>query len=143
MFIDTEGTFRAARISSIEQKYGMDANETLDNIAVARAHNTNEQTDLLTTAAALISEVRFSVLIVDSAMHLYRIDYTGRDELADRQQHLARFLRNLQRLADGFGVAIVITNQVYLKSMVVLPCLILTPKSLPEDISWLMLHVQN
>lgn len=29
-----------------------------------------------------------------------------------RQVHLGRFLRSLQRLADEFGVAIVITNQV-------------------------------
>ena len=42
----------------------------------------------------------FSVLIVDSAMALYRTDYAGRGELAARQAHLAQFLRQLQRLAD-------------------------------------------
>ncbi|RWS24880.1 DNA repair protein rhp51-like protein [Leptotrombidium deliense] len=36
----------------------------------------------------------------------------GRGELANRQMHLARFLRMLQRLADEFGVAVVVTNQV-------------------------------
>lgn len=36
----------------------------------------------------------------------------GRGELSARQQHLARFLRMLLRLADEFGVAVVITNQV-------------------------------
>lgn len=29
-----------------------------------------------------------------------------------RQVHLGRFLRSLQRLADEFGVAVVVTNQV-------------------------------
>lgn len=43
---------------------------------------------------------------------LYRTDYSGRGELSARQQHLARFLRMLLRLADEFGVAVVITNQV-------------------------------
>ena len=52
------------------------------------------------------------MLIVDSATALYRTDYVGRSELAARQMHLARFLRMLQRLADEFGVAVVITNQV-------------------------------
>jgi len=40
------------------------------------------------------------VLIVDSAMALYRTDYSGRGELSARQMHLARFLRMLLRLAD-------------------------------------------
>lgn len=43
---------------------------------------------------------RYSLLIVDSAMALYRTDYSGRGELSARQNHLARFLRMLLRLAD-------------------------------------------
>ncbi|KAI8085884.1 DNA repair protein RAD51 [Gilbertella persicaria] len=112
LFIDTENTFRTSRISSIAQRYSLDAEETLDNIAYARAFNTDHQTSLLIQAAAMMSEARFSVLIVDSAMHLYRTDFAGRGELAARQTHLAQFLRQLQRLADEFGVAVVITNQV-------------------------------
>ena len=50
-------------------------------------------------------------MIVDSATALYRTDYSGRGELSARQMHLARFLRMLLRLADEFGVAVVITNQ--------------------------------
>jgi hypothetical protein len=47
---------------------------------------------------------------------LHRTDYTGRGELANRQQHLGLFLRALQRLADEFGVAVVVTNQVWFPS---------------------------
>ena len=36
----------------------------------------------------------------------------GRGELAARQNHLGKFLRGLQRLADEFGVAVLVTNQV-------------------------------
>lgn len=36
----------------------------------------------------------------------------GRGELNTRQINLGRFLRGLQRLADQYGVAVVITNQV-------------------------------
>merc|ERR1712098_1015588 len=39
-------------------------------------------------------------------------DYSGRGELSARQMHLARFLRMLLRLADAFGVAVMVTNQV-------------------------------
>lgn len=55
---------------------------------------------------------RFSLIIVDSVTSLYRTDYSGRGELSARQMHLAKFLRSLMRLADEFGVAVVVTNQV-------------------------------
>ncbi|KVI12223.1 DNA recombination and repair protein Rad51, C-terminal, partial [Cynara cardunculus var. scolymus] len=54
----------------------------------------------------------FALMIVDSATALYRTDFSGRGELSARQMHLAKFLRSLQKLADEFGVAVVITNQV-------------------------------
>ena len=82
----------------------------LDNVAYARAHNTDQQNKLLLQAAALMAENRFALLVVDSATGLYRTDYSGRGELSARQMHLAKFLRTLQRIADEFGVAVVITN---------------------------------
>jgi DNA repair protein RAD51 len=60
----------------------------------------------------MMSESRYAMVVVDSATALYRTDYSGRAELAPRQMHLARFLRMLLRLADEFGVAVVLTNQV-------------------------------
>lgn len=60
-----------------------------------------------------MSESRFALLIVDSATALYRTDFSGRGELSARQTHLARFLRTLLRLADEFGVAVVVTNVFY------------------------------
>ena len=60
----------------------------------------------------MMSESRYAMCIVDSATALYRTDFSGRGELSARQQHLARFLRMLLRLADEYGVAVVVTNQV-------------------------------
>lgn len=59
-----------------------------------------------------MAENRFALMIIDSATALYRTDYSGIGELSSRQMHLAKFLRTLQRIADEFGVAVVITNQV-------------------------------
>ncbi|GJJ78382.1 DNA repair protein RAD51 [Entomortierella parvispora] len=112
LYIDTEGTFRPERLLSIAERYGMNGEEVLENVAYARAYNTDHQMNLLVQAAAMMSESRFALLIVDSATSLYRTDFSGRGELSARQMHMARFLRNLQRLADEFGVAVVITNQV-------------------------------
>ncbi|KAI8996902.1 Rad51-domain-containing protein [Pilobolus umbonatus] len=111
LYIDTEGTFRPSRVLSVATRFGLDSETSLNNIAYARAYNSEHQSDLLMKASAMMSESRFSLLIVDSAISLYRTEYCGRGELSARQMHLGRFLRNLQRIADEFGVAVVITNQ--------------------------------
>jgi DNA repair protein RAD51 len=112
LYIDTEGTFRPERLVAVAERYGLDGAAVLDNVAYARAYNSDHQTQLLLQAAAMMVESRYALLIVDSATALYRTDYSGRGELSARQMHMARFLRTLLRLADEFGVAVVITNQV-------------------------------
>lgn len=112
MYIDTEGTFRPERLIAIAERFKLDGAQVLDNIAYARAYNTDHQTQLLVQAASMMSESRYALIIVDSATALYRTDYSGRGELSARQMHLAKFLRMLLRLADEFGVAVLITNQV-------------------------------
>jgi len=112
LYIDTEGTFRPERCLAIAERYDLNGEDVLDNIAYARAYNSDHQFKLLSQAAEMMSKSRFALLVVDSATALYRTDYSGRAELADRQMHLAKFLRQLMRLADEFGIAVVITNQV-------------------------------
>ncbi|CAM9702109.1 unnamed protein product [Heterosigma akashiwo] len=112
MYIDTEGSFRPENIVKVAERFGLNADEVLDNIACARAHNSEQQMELLKHASAMMAEDRFALLIVDSATALFRTDYCGRGELSERQMQLAQFLRQLQRMADEFGIAIVITNQV-------------------------------
>ncbi|XP_050726587.1 DNA repair protein RAD51 homolog A-like [Eriocheir sinensis] len=112
LYIDTEGTFRPERLVATAQRYQLQEADVLDNVAYARAYNSDHQSTLLIQAAAMMAESRYALCIVDSAMALYRTDYAGRGELSARQMHLARFLRMLLRLADEFGVAVVITNQV-------------------------------
>ncbi|MFC2143783.1 DNA repair and recombination protein RadA, partial [Candidatus Aenigmatarchaeota archaeon] len=52
------------------------------------------------------------IIIVDSLTSAFRADYTGRGNLANRQQRLNRHLHKLQRLADVNNLAIYVTNQV-------------------------------
>lgn len=112
LYIDTEGTFRPERLEPISRRFNLNHDQVLDNIAYARAYNSDHQTALLAQASAMMAESRYALLIVDSATALYRTDFSGRGELSARQMHLARFLRTLLRLADEFGVAVVISNQV-------------------------------
>jgi len=112
LYIDTEGTFRPERLLAVAERYGLQGSDVLDNVAYARAYNSDHQMTLLTQAAAMMSESRYAVVVVDSATACYRTDYSGRGELSARQMHLAQFLRGLLKLADEFGVAVVLTNQV-------------------------------
>lgn len=49
--------------------------------------------------------------IVDSVMALFRVDFSGRGELADRQQKLAQLMSRLQKISEEYNVAVFITNQ--------------------------------
>jgi DNA repair protein RAD51 len=112
MYIDTEGTFRPERIVEIAARYGIEPDDALENVTFARAHSADQQMQLLEQAAAIMAETKYSLLVVDSATALLRTEFSGRGELAERQQLLGKYLRRLQKLADEFGVAVVMTNQV-------------------------------
>lgn len=112
MYIDSEGTFRPERLKAIATRFELDDEEALENVSYARAYNSDHQLQLLHQACALMAETRYALLVVDSATALYRTDFQGRGELAARQQHMGQFLRYLQRMADEFGCAVLITNQV-------------------------------
>ncbi len=112
MYIDTEGTFRPERIVQIAERFGVDATSCLDNIAYAKANNTEHQQELLVAAGALLAQDHFSLILVDSATNLFRTEFEGRGELSARQMALGKFLRHLAKLANEFGVAVVVSNQV-------------------------------
>lgn len=112
MFIDTEGTFRPEKLKPIADRFGVDADECLDNVSYARAFTHEQQMNLIQQAAVLLSEDQYRVLILDSATALYRVDFSGRGELAERQQVLAQMMAALSKIAAEFNVAVFITNQV-------------------------------
>jgi DNA repair protein RAD51 len=58
LYIDTEGTFRPVRLLAVAERYGLNGEEVLDNVAYARAYNVDHQHQLLTAASALMSESR-------------------------------------------------------------------------------------
>lgn len=112
VFIDTENTFRPERIEQLAAALELDPKEVLKNIYVARAYNSDHQILLVEKVKDLIKEKNVRLLVIDSLTSLFRSDYSGRGELAPRQQKLNRHLHNIQRLSELNNVAIYITNQV-------------------------------
>ncbi|CAJ1371149.1 unnamed protein product [Effrenium voratum] len=102
VYMDTEGTFRPDRIRQIAEAKGVSAEAAMDNIIYARVYTSEHLEQLLVEAASLMvkDEDRFALVIVDSIMGGFRVDYSGRGELSERQQKLARVLNKLQKVSE-------------------------------------------
>ncbi len=113
VFIDTEGTFRPARIKQIAEGIGADPDKVLKNILVARAFNSDHQMLLLEKVGEMIKNGEpIKLVIVDSLTAHFRAEYAGRGQLADRQQKLNRYMHDLMKLAETHNLAVYVTNQV-------------------------------
>ncbi len=115
LYIDTEGTFRPERAKAMAEAVGLDPHEALKKIYVARAYNSDHQMILVEKAQEIIPEKNIKLIIVDSLTAHFRAEYVGRGKLAERQQKLNRHIHTLQRLADAYNLAVVVTNQVMAK----------------------------
>ncbi|GAV52797.1 hypothetical protein ZYGR_0AI00790 [Zygosaccharomyces rouxii] len=111
-YIDTEGTFRPERIKQIAERYELDPEACLENVSYARALNSEHQMELVEQLGEELSTGQYRLVIVDSIMANFRVDYSGRGELNERQQKLNQHLFRLNRLSEEFNVAVFMTNQV-------------------------------
>jgi len=112
LFIDSEATFRPERIMQMAEALGLDTKKVLKNIYVARAFNSDHQIVLAEQAKDIIKEKDIRLMIIDSITSHFRSDYSGRGELAPRQQKLNRHLHALQKMSEVYNMAVYITNQV-------------------------------
>jgi len=113
IYIDTENTFRPDRLRPIADRFNLDQEAVLDNVLYSRAYTSEQQMELLDFVCAKFHEEPgiFKLLVVDSVMALFRVDFSGRGELAERQQSLAQMLSKLQKISEEYNVAVLITNQ--------------------------------
>jgi hypothetical protein len=112
IYIDSENSFRPERVTQIAKRFGLDVDTVLKNIYVARAYNAEHQMILAEKAAEMIKERNAKLVIVDSLTSQFRSEYIGRGTLAERQQKLNKHMRTLQKTAELYNVALLVTNQV-------------------------------
>lgn len=114
VFIDTENTFRPERVKQMAEAAGLNPDEVLKKIMVARAYTSDHQMLLVEKVGELIKNENMPVklVIVDSLTSLFRSEYTGRGTLAVRQQKINRHMHALQKASDLYNLAIYVTNQV-------------------------------
>jgi DNA repair protein RadA len=113
VYIDTEGTFRPDRIKQIAEAIGANPEKILKNIFVARAFNSDHQILLIEKIGEMIKDGEpVKLVVIDSLTAHFRAEYSGRGQLADRQQKLNRYLHNLMKIAEQYNLAVYVTNQV-------------------------------
>eukprot|EP00795_Rhopilema_esculentum_P008931 gene8931-16561_t len=96
-------TVRPDRLRAIADRFNLDQDAMLENVLYVRAYTSEHQYEILDCVAAKFHEEPgiFKLLIIDSIMALFRVDFCGRGELADRQQKLAQMLSRLQKISEG------------------------------------------
>jgi len=114
VFIDTENTFRPERLIELAKGAGLNPEQVLENVKIARAYNSDHQMLLTEKVGDLITKqgLNVKVVIVDSLTAHFRAEFIGRGTLAERQQKLNKHMHELLRVADKYNVLVYVTNQV-------------------------------
>ncbi|TAQ84185.1 hypothetical protein B7494_g7485 [Chlorociboria aeruginascens] len=115
--IDTEGTFRPERIAEVAERFGGQftphlRGQSLTTKMMQELTSNEMQMEMLENLAIQFATNEYRLLIIDSVMALYRTDFVGRGELADRQAALGAFLRRAAQMAEEFNICVFMTNQV-------------------------------
>jgi len=82
---------------------------------VLQPSNSEHLSDTIGTLSAKFAQDNsYKLVIVDSILALFRIDYEA-NELADRQRNVNRFLTDLLAMAQQWNIAVMITNKVIVR----------------------------
>ena len=116
VYIDTENTFRPERITQLADGVGLNNEDALNRIMVARAYNSDHQMLLAEKIDSLITDgKKIRLVVVDSLTSHFRAEFIGRGTLAERQQKLNRHMHALSKLASSYNLCVYVTNQVMAK----------------------------
>lgn len=105
VYIDTEGGFSPERFLQMSDE------EALDRLLYREASSFEEQIEVVKELEELEID-NLGVIIVDSAVSLYRLNVNG-DNASEVNQKLSQQLSTLSKMAREYDIPIVVTNQVY------------------------------
>lgn len=89
IFIDTQGTFRTDRIVSITTRFNYDIETALDQITCVRVYSSDQLICVLFQRSALMAQTKYSLLIIDNAIILFRREYSNVADIQKRPRNLA------------------------------------------------------
>lgn len=113
VYIDTENTFRPERIVEMAHGAGLEPQDVLSHIKIAKAYNSDHQMILAEKVSDLIEDgLKVKLVIVDSLTSHFRAEFVGRGTLADRQQKINKHMHVLSKIAHSHNLCVYVTNQV-------------------------------
>ena len=113
IYIDTENTWRPDRVKDFATANGLEVNDVLNRIMIGRALNSDHQLLLIDEVKHIVQkDNNYVLLVVDSLTSHFRSEFSGRGELALRQQKLNKHMHQLLKLADIYNMVVIVTNQV-------------------------------
>jgi len=118
VWIDCEDTFKPERLIEIAMSRGYaktmeEAQEKFfKNLHYIHATNTDRAEQAVNSLSPKLDALRPKLLIVDGMIGLFRAEYMGRGELAERQQRLSRVMDHLKSTGYIFNCAVLMTNQI-------------------------------
>jgi len=142
IYMDTENSFRPERIIEMvierdlvqtkeqtsmqvkrgEKKEALNEDEWnkavafLDNITILKPSGAGHQIMIGEEIGSIIEggeeQEKAKMLVVDSIMSAFRLEYVGRGNLSDRQVALSPHIKHLSRTAEIYNIVVLITNQV-------------------------------
>jgi len=110
-YIDTERGFSPSRICEMCEFRGLDPKRVMDGVLYTSVGSTHELFVAAERALDLIKKENVRLIIVDSLLSFFRLEYQGIKELAARQQAVKELMRILRRACDK-DVLVFLTNQV-------------------------------
>jgi DNA repair protein RadB len=105
-YIDTEGGFSPERMKQIANE------EALENLVIRNPVDFEQQEDAVNQLEELVEDEDIDLVILDSAVSLYRLKVNG-DNAQEMNQKLSNQLSELSKIARTNDIPVIITNQVY------------------------------
>jgi DNA repair protein RadB len=105
-YIDTEGGFSPERMKQMADE------DALENLVIKNPVDFKGQEETIDELEALVEKEGIDLVIVDSAVSLYRLKVNG-DNASEINQRLSQQLSELSKIARTQNIPVMITNQVY------------------------------
>lgn len=105
-YVDTEGGFSPERAAQIGGE------EILENIVIKNPVDFRQQEETINQLDALVEQEDIKLIVVDSAVSLYRLKVNG-ENAQEVNQKLSNQLSELSKIARTQNIPVIITNQVY------------------------------
>ena len=105
-YIDTEAGFSSERFLQLSDK------DALENILIKQPTTFEKQENAIETLDKTVKEQDIKLIIVDSAVSLYRLKVNG-DNASEINNKLSGQLSELTKIAREQKIPVLITNQVY------------------------------